>query len=479
MFMMLILSALIATLNIFFLSKDLHLLLSSPLAARTVFAWKAVEVAAASALMVVFFSMPVLFSYCYYFAPSFANVVAIVLVFLCYITTGILLGILIGLTVPAFISVRRLQPVLSIVSIILISAIVIFLRILRPERFGNPDSIDNLLNYMGGFKATGMSWLPFYWIARAMHLVAQQDYMGYFSFLLTFMGLILILGGFLWFLQKKYYLKLFDKLNKGSGGSYRSHWKPSLLTRLGVIKSDYGALWNKEIKTFKRSPDQWSQLLIIGAIVIVFILNLKGIPIPHPSVKNIIAYLNMGMAAFVVAGLNSRFTFTTIPMEHPGIIHLVVSPFEKVKLYRFKLFFYAVPQLLIGLVLFIAGDLALGLDGFARFSGFLFLLPLLPVLTLMALYYSLKLEESVPLTPQHLVMSRSGISYMIWSLVYIMACMVYFSRPTVLYYFNRFVHHDVPVWGIVVWIAGYIFINLVVALFLYRRSITLWQKREI
>ncbi len=483
MFMMLILSSLIATLNIFFLSRDLPLLLASPLRSRTVFIWKALEVTFSSSLLVVLFSMPALFSYCYFFAPNLAGILAIFVAFFAYIITGVLFGILIGLTIPAFISVKRLQPVLSVVSILLVSTIVVFLRILRPERFGNPDAIDNLLNYMGGFKADGMGWFPFAWLARIMHLVAKQDYSGYFLFLLTFIGLILFLGGFALFLQHKYYLKLFDKLNKGSSGAYHSHWKPNLLARLGMLEKypaqrDYTSLWNKEIKTFLRSPDQWSQLLVIGAIVVVFILNLKGIPTPHPSVKNIIAYLNMSMAAFVVAGLNSRFTFTAIPMETPGIAHLIASPFEKVKLYRFKLFFYAIPQLLIGIMLFVAGDLALGLDSFARLTGYIFLLPLLPVLTLLALYFSLKLDKSVPITPHHVIMSRSGVSYMIWSLVYIVVCMVYFSRPTFLYYFNRFLLLPVPFWGIFAWIAGFVLINVLVATFLYRRSVSIWLKRE-
>jgi ABC-2 type transport system permease protein len=473
MFMMLIFSSLISTLNIFFLSKDLRLLLSSPMRSRSVFTWKAVEVAASSALMVVFFSMPVLFAYCYYFAPALLDIAAIVLVFLLFMTVGVLLGILIGLIVPAFISVKRLQPVLSVVSIILISAIVIFLRLLRPERFGNPQVIDNLLNYMSGLDVKSMTWLPFYWIARALHLVAEQDFWGYAKLVAAFAGIILLLGGFALFLQKKYYLKLFDKLNKGSGGAYRSGWKPPLF-----LKGLYAALWNKEIKTFIRTPAQWSQLLIIAAIIVVFVLNLKGIPMPHPSVKNIIAYLNLGMAAFIVAGLNSRFTFTTIPMEHPGIVHLLASPLEKIKFYRFKLLFYAVPQLLIGFMLFLAGDMALGLDSFARFSGVVFLLPVLPFLTVLSLFFSLKINETVPLTPQHLVMSKSGILYMIWSLVFVVAGMVYFVRPMFVYYYGRFILHSVSYLEIGLWFGGFWLINLVLIRIFYRKSLSLWKVKE-
>lgn len=473
MTMMLIMSALISTLNIFFLSKDLPVLLSSPLRSRTVFTWKALEVASSSALMVIFFSLPVLFSYSYYFAPGIDAVAAIVLVFLFFIVSGIAIGILIGLIIPAFFSVKKLQPVLSIVSIILISAIVVFLRLLRPERFGNPDVINNLLDYMGGLNVKGLAWLPFYWIAKALRLVSRGDYGGYWQIIGTFLVISLLLVGFIWFLQKKYYLSLYDKMNKGTRGGHRSEWKKRFFSRRG-----YSALWKKEIKTFMRSPDQWSQLLIIGAIVIVFILNIRGIPMPHASVKNIIAYLNLGMAAFIVAGLNSRFTFTSIPMEHPGIVHVMASPFEKKKMYRFKLLFFAIPQMLIGFALFLAGDISLHLDPFARISGFVFLVPTLPFLTVLAVFHSLKIEESVPLTPQHLIASKNGISYMLWSLIYIVAGMVYFVRPLFLYYYSQWTKRAVPIVEISLWFGAFFLVNLVLIFIFYRRSLSLWMKRE-
>lgn len=476
MFMMMIMSALVSTLNIFFLSKDLPLLLTTPMRSRKIFIWKSFEVTFSSAAMVVFFSLPALFAYCYYFAPHIQDIAAILAVFTLYILCGVSIGILLGLAVPAFFSVKKLQPALSVVSIILVSSIVIFLRMLRPEQFGNPDVINNLMQYMGGLKTDGLAWFPFYWISKGLNLVAKGDYMGYLEVMATFSLVIFLLGAFILFLQKRYYLSLYDKMSKGTGGTYRSHWKrPRLLKgKLGP----YSTLMKKEVKTFMRSPDQWSQLLIIAAIVVVFVLNIKGISLPHPSVKNLIAYLNLGMAAFIVAGLNSRFTFTTIPMENPGIVHFVASPFERRKIYRFKLLFYTIPQLLIGLILFLAGDAALQQEAFARLSGFVFLLPAIPFLTVLAIFFSLKVETSVPLSPQLLVASKNGISYMLWSMAYIVAGMVYFVRPMFLYYYSQWMGRPIPTAEIAIWYGGFVLLNLILWLFFYKRSIRLWTKRE-
>lgn len=473
MFMMLILSALVSTLNIFFLSLDLPLLLSSPIRARTVFTWKALEVGFSSAVMVVFFSLPILFAYSFYFAPGFVDILAVILVFVLYIVCGVLMGIIIGMIIPAFFSVKKLQPLLSLVGIAFISAIVIFLRLLRPEQFGNPEVINDLMQYMAGLNISFMDYLPFSWISKSLRAVAEGNYWGYWKGTGAFAGVIVLLAAFTGFLQKKYYLKLFDKLNKGSRGGYRSSWKKPLF-----VRGAYAPLWKKEVKTFLRTPAQWSQLLIIGAIMIVFVLNIKGIPEAHSSVKSIIAYLNLGMAAFIVSGLNSRFTFPTIPMESPGIVHLLASPFERSLLLHFKFVFFGVPQLLIGFMLFLAGDISLGLDTFARVSGLFFLLPVLPFLTVMALYYSLKIKEPVSLTPQHLLVSKSGISYMLWSMVYIVLGMIYFVRPLFLYYYNNFRGQTVPYVEISLWFAGFLLLNVSILVLVYRRSLSLWNEHE-
>lgn len=476
MFLMMILSALISTLNMFFLSRDLNLLLASPLGSRTVFAWKTIEVSVSSSIIVIFFSLPILFSYTYYFAPNPIKIIAIVSVFLLFMISGVLIGILIGLIVPAFFSVKKLQPVLSLVSILLISGIIIFMRLLRPEQFGNPQVINNLMEYMGGLNVKGFSWFPFYWTAKAINQATQGNFSAYGKEISPFIILIITLTAVLLFLQKKYYRQLVDKLNKTTGGFYHSNWKHPRLLK-GKLQ-DYSTLWKKEIKTFFRSPAQWSQLLIVGAIIIVFIINIKGMPMPHPSVKNIIAYLNLGMAAFVVAGLNSRFTFTTIPMEYPGIIHLLASPFKKEKLYRFKLVFFAIPQLIIGFILFIAGDISLHLDSFARITGIVFLLPILPSLTVLALFYSLKIEEAIPLSPQHLIASKNGISYMLWSLVLVIAGMIYFIRPVFIYYYSDYMKHPTPTSEILLWFAGFVLLNLAMITIFHKRNRAIWKRKE-
>jgi len=467
-----ILSTLVSTLNILFLSKDLNLLFSSPLPIGKIFLWKGIEVAFNSSIMVVFFSLPILFAYCHFFASNVLQITAVVISFSLYIISGVLIGLLIGILIPSFFSIKKLQPILTIISIIFISLIIIFLRLLRPEQFGNPEVISNLMSYMSGLEVREFVCFPFYWAAKCLNAVASGNQSDYFLFSGFFVILTILLVIALWILQKKYYFNLFNKLLKSSTIKGLSSWKKK------IIRGDYGTLWKKEIKTFFRTPSQWSQLLIIGAIIIVFVINMKEIPMPHPTIKVFISYLNLGMAAFIVAGLNSRFTFTTFPMEIPGIVHIMASPFKQIRVLNFKLLFFGIPQLIIGFILFFITGIILDLDPYMQICGVIFLSPALVFLTVIAIYFSLKIQSSKPLSPQHLIASRPGIMYMLWSLVYIILGQIYFIRPTYLYYINSQLSRPVPYLEIILWFSGYVIINLVLIYHFLKRSRRLWLKKE-
>ena len=102
LFSMLLLSALLTALDVFFISRDLHFLFSTPLPIRSVFAWKMLETAAYSSAMVVFFSLPILFFYCRYFAPGPGQVLQVLLAFLLFIACGVLAGIAARADHPGF-----------------------------------------------------------------------------------------------------------------------------------------------------------------------------------------------------------------------------------------------------------------------------------------------------------------------------------------------------------------------------------------
>jgi hypothetical protein len=180
-----------------------------------------------------------------------------------------------------------------------------------------------------------------------------------------------------------------------------------------------------------------------------------------------------------VAGLNSRFTFTSIPGEGPGLAHVFSSPFAKLKFYRFKFFFHLAPQLLIGFALYAVGDLALHFDAFTRIIALVFLTPAIVFLTILSLVLGIETNESNPLSPEHVIVSKQGISYMLWSMIYLVAGMIFLVRPVGVYYWHHFTHAAIPYGEIMAWFLGFELVNLALISFYYRRGKRLWLAREL
>jgi ABC-2 type transport system permease protein len=326
---------------------------------------------------------------------------------------------------------------------------------------------------MGSLDLKLFYYFPFSWLARAMSLTADGRSAPYWKTIALFVILAAALLALILWLRRKLYLQLFDKLNRGGKGYYKSRWRPT------TLRNDYQPLLRKEGKTFLRTPAQWSQLLIVGALVAVFVINMKMIPLPHPSVKNFVSYLNLIMAVFIVSGLNSRFTFTSIPGEGPGQVHIFSSPYAKVKFYRFKLLFHLLPLLFIGFALYGLGDLALHFDNFTRLIALVFLAPAILFLTLLSLVLGIETNVTNPLSPEQVIVSKQGISYMLLSMIYMAAGILFLIRPVGVYYWHLFTHEAIPYAEITAWFTGFLLINLALTVYYYRRGKRLWLAREL
>lgn len=471
LFSMLLLSAMLSTLDILYLSRDLSFLLASPLPLGRIYGWKMVEVGAVASAMVVFFSFPALFSYCWYFAPAPGQVLGVALLFLLFTSSGVLLGMLPGTLIPALFSVKRLQPVLSVFAVLLLSLLVVMLRLLRPERFLNPDEIGDMLRFMGGLDLGGMDAMPFARLARGLTQAANREWAG----LAFTAALFLLFGGVLLasvlLLQRRLFLPVHRKLGQSGRGLYRSSWAP-LPGRVHRL------LRRKELKTLWRTPAQWSQLLIIGALVAVFVINMKLIPMPIEAIKRMVAFMNLGLAAFIVAGLNSRFSFPAVAAEGPGLVHVLASPLPRRDYYRFKLRFYLMPQLLLGFGLFAVADLTLHFDGFLRLTAALFLPPVIVLVAVLAIFFGVRVGDIAPLSVQHVVVSRQGIAYMLWSLVAVVGALALFVRPVLLYYWTQFRGEPAPLGEIAAWYGGYWLLCLGLAASLHRSARRHWEEKE-
>jgi len=90
----------------------------------------------------------------------------------------------------------------------------------------------------------------------------------------------------------------------------------------------FKAMLHKDILLFFRDPVQWSQLLLLTGLFLVYALNIDRFPtnIGHTFWRSIVVYLNFSFSCFVTATLLVRFTFPSISLEGPGLSYILQLP---------------------------------------------------------------------------------------------------------------------------------------------------------
>ncbi len=470
-YIMTIISALVSTVNILYLSKDLPMLISSPLPLHRLMNWKCIEVAVSSSLMAILLSLPVLIGYSRYFASTPVQILSICIGILLLFGSAVLIGMLIGLILPAIVSIRTLQPLLSVVSVIFIAAAVVGLRLLRPEKLFAPDSIDNLVAFMSRFDMGPTDTLPSAWLSGAVLHISHSNWPAAFLEL----GKLLTLSFMGWFffhsLNRRYFLSTFEKLWQGKDRRYEQRERIR-------FRSPSRALLYKEKAMFFRSTEQWSQLLVILAILAVFVLNMQSLPINQPYLKQVLTFFTYAMGAFIIAGLNVRFTFTSLPMDFPGLVHVLCSPLNRPLIFAQKFLLHLIFHTMSALFIFTATLFVLRPTPFMSLVGGLFLFTSVPLFTIWAMGSGIGLCRESSASPQHLIISRQGIFYMTATFFHTLLMSIFYSRPLFLYYHSLFIRIPTPVAEITVWLFVGGSINLLLALILFRSYRKRWFNLE-
>src|SRR5206468_1384666 len=91
----------------------------------------------------------------------------------------------------------------------------------------------------------------------------------------------------------------------------------SLLKPLTVAKREFVL---KDIKLFFRDTTQWSQLILLAVLVVVYVFNIKALPLHRGEpvgffYVNLVSFLNLGLAGFVLASIAARFIFPAVSLE--------------------------------------------------------------------------------------------------------------------------------------------------------------------
>jgi len=132
---------------------------------------------------------------------------------------------------------------------------------------------------------------------------------------------------------------------------------------------DLGSVIDKDIRTFFRDNTQWSQIFLLGALVVVYLYNFSVLPLERSPMRieflqNEIAFLNMGLAGFVIAAVSVRFIFPAISSEGEAFWIIRSSPLPLKRLLWGKYALYVLPMLILAETLIIVTNYLLDVTPF-------------------------------------------------------------------------------------------------------------------
>jgi ABC-2 type transport system permease protein len=121
------------------------------------------------------------------------------------------------------------------------------------------------------------------------------------------------------------------------------------------------AMMIKDVKVFLRDARQWSQLILLFALVVVYLFNFKALPlnkVPGISfyLENIISFLNVGLAGFVLSAVAVRFIYPAISLEGKSFWVIMSAPVELRRLIWSKFWTSLVPLLLLAEALIVLSN---------------------------------------------------------------------------------------------------------------------------
>jgi ABC-2 type transport system permease protein len=354
----LIFSAIIAALSGFYLARDLGLLMASPVSLESIFWARSLQSFLSSAWMPAAFALPVLIAFGYHFQagilyyvlwPIAALAVAASAAFISQAAVILLVNIL-----PA----RRTKDIMSLVGLLSFVALYMVFRFLRPEQLVNPDSLQGLASYLASLQTPTSPMLPTTWSTDLLWplLGGKAEDFQWINLFLLILGAT-VLGLMTSYAAHFLYWVGYNKSLEGAGRQRTGGLlnMTASLFRL-VRRPDARAIMVKDFKIFFRDHTQWSQLFLLGALMIIYlynfsVLNLKKYPLDAFFLENTIAFLNVGLVGLVSATLALRFAFPSISAE--GFSYWIIrsGPLSTGDFMRFKLRFWLVPILIVALAL--------------------------------------------------------------------------------------------------------------------------------
>jgi ABC-2 type transport system permease protein len=473
-FSLLVFSNIITSLSNLYLSADLELCHSSPAFLEEVFLSRSIFTLFDSSWMVIIFGLPIMMAYGWVFNPGlgfYFNLLHLGAA-LSIIASG--LGILITVAMVSILPAQKTRDIIMLFMIFVVIGLYIMFRVLRPERLVDPDAFFSIMQYIDVLQAPDHPLLPTHWITDVLwNSLTGKAVNNTFNIILLWStaGALVVIN--VWIAGLSY----FSGFSKSQEAKRRRAGKGVLDAFVKLLRKPFGydvaSILEKELRNFFRDNTQWSQLLLLGALVVVYLYNFSVLPLERSAIRldflqNIIAFFNLGLASFVLASVSVRFIFPAVSAEGKSFWIIQSSPLSIKRFLLAKYLIYIIPMLLLGEVLIIITNHLLDVSTFmmilSSITMFFAVFALVSLGTgLGAVYPKFRFENI-----SQVATGFGGLIYMIISALFMAVIIVLESGPVYIVFMSDLRHRAITTVQWIIIIGSFTLVIAITAFTIYK-----------
>jgi ABC-2 type transport system permease protein len=328
----LLLSNIITALSTFFLAKDLDLLVAAPVGGVRIYLAKLSETVVHSSWMVALLALPILSAYgiVYDGGPLFPLVAAGA--FLPFLVLPAVIGVIITMLLVNVFPARRTRELLGLIGLGGLGVVLILLRVIQPERPLLPNEWATSMI---------MNWL--------LRVADPRPILALWGSAAVALGVGAVVHGSL-------FLSGYSKAQEGGERKVRRPLRGPLAMALQRLPPAEREFMLKDLRLFFRDNTQWSQLILLGVLLLIYIFNIKSLPIHSGeripfTLVTMISFLNLGLSGFVLAAVAARFVFPGLSLEGRQMWLLRSSPLDARAMLWSKYWMGTAPLLVLALAI--------------------------------------------------------------------------------------------------------------------------------
>jgi ABC-2 type transport system permease protein len=421
-FALLLFSGILTALARLFLSRDLSLVHSLPVAHHRIFIARWIDSTADSSWMVIVFTLPVFLAYGMAFNAGAAFYAGTLLAMVLLAVIASALSAMVVMAGVMIVPATRMRSVVLLMGVLLFVVLYLAIRLMRPEQLVDPEVFDSVLVYISSLQAPAAPFLPSTWAGdsiqaalagtlatSSLHLALSASF-AVFAFCLAVITADAI------------YFKGFSKAQTAAAAVIRRRGVSERIFRF--FPRPVRAFAVKEVKTFLRDQTQWTQLFLIAALLVIYIYNFDALPLEKSPIQtvylqNVFAFLNMGLALLVLTAVAARFAYPAVSLEKEAFWLVKSSPLSIRSFLLIKFFIYYLPLLALTETLIVGTNLLLKVTPFMMALSTATVFFLVPGIVAMGIGLGAAFPDFKAENPAQTASSFGGLVFMLTCAAYV------------------------------------------------------------